>query len=450
MGVDLERIAAGLVADRRAFHSHAESGFTEFWTASRIAGALGEAGYDVLVGRDIMDPSSMMGLPSAEVLDACLERAIAEGADPATALAMRGGFTAVAGVLRNGPGPVVAFRFDIDAVDVQESADPDHPPARDGFASAHDGAMHACGHDGHAAIGLALARLLAEDRAEWAGTVKLVFQPAEEGVRGAKSIVESGFLDDADFMVAGHLGVVPDGEGSFYSGVGGFLSTTKLDIRFTGRSAHAGMNPESGRNALLAAASAALHISGIPRHSAGATRVNVGRIAGGSGRNVIPGEAFLALETRGETSALNEYMAAEVARVAEGIGAAYGVSTQLSKAGEAIGAESDPGLMAIAAACAAEAGYARVSGEPLPLGGSEDYSFMMDRVTRRGGKAVYVVFGARLADAHHARRFDFDEGAMLPAVRTLFLMARRLSRGAIAAPARFAYNRQPMRLPRIG
>ncbi len=426
MTIDRKALEERMIAERRAFHAHAESGFTEFWTASTIAGILRAEGYGVLVGRELMSEEHRMGVPEAAALEACLKRAIAEGADADLAGAMAGGFTAVAGVLENGPGPVVAFRFDIDAVDVDESTDPGHLPRREGFASTHPGSMHACGHDGHAAIGLALARLLAADRGSWGGTVKLIFQPAEEGVRGAKSVAESGFLDDVDYMAAGHLGIVTDGSGTFYPGVGGFLSTTKLDARFTGRSAHAGMNPELGRNALLAAAASAVHLSGIPRHSAGATRINVGRIEGGSGRNVIPGSALLVLETRGETSELNEYMAAEAIRVMEGVAAAYGVDVDVRRMGEAMSADSDPALMETAAACAAEAGYARVSGKTLPLGGSEDYSFMMNRVAARGGKAVYSVFGASIADAHHSPRFDFDEGAMLPAAETMYRLARRL------------------------
>ncbi len=429
MGMDSSRLAGQLIADRRAFHAHAESAFTEFWTAARIAHSLKDAGWEVLVGKDIMSAEHRMGVPARTILDACYNRALSEGADPSLLARMEGGFTAVAGVLANGEGPVNAFRFDIDAVDVNESAAPEHAPVREGFASMHEGAMHSCGHDAHASIGLALARLLAEDRSAWSGTVKLVFQPAEEGVRGARSIAESGFLDDVDNVIAGHIGIIPQGSGNFYCGVGSFLSTTKLDMHFTGKSAHAGANPELGRNAILAAASAALHINGISRHSGGATRVNIGKISGGSGRNVIPEKAFLALETRGESSELNQYMAGEAIRIAENIGAAFGVGVRVEKMGEAMGAESDPGLMAIASEAAREAGYERVIETPLPLGGSEDFSFMMDRVTSRGGKALYVVFGTNLKDAHHAPLFDFSERDLPAAALTFLNLARMLSAG---------------------
>ena len=96
---------------------------------------------------------------------------------------------------------------------------------------------------------------------------------------------------------------------------GATLATTKLDIFFTGKAAHAGAVPEKGANALLAAATAVLNLQAIPRSSEGDTRINVGTFRGGTGRNVIPAEAVLAIETRGGTAQLNEYMEREAQRV---------------------------------------------------------------------------------------------------------------------------------------
>jgi aminobenzoyl-glutamate utilization protein A len=321
----------------------------------------------------------------------------------------------------------------MDAVDVQESDEDSHLPRKLGFASIHDGAMHSCGHDAHVVTGLALARLLAADKNTWKGTVKLVFQPAEEGVRGARSIAESGFLDDVDYMVAGHIGIVPDGSGTFYSNLSGFLSTTKLDFHFTGRAAHAGVNPELGRSAVLAAAAAALQIQGIPRHSGGASRINIGKISGGTGRNVIPEHAFLAVETRGQTTEINDYVASEAIRIAEGVGQAYGVRIRVEKMGEASDARGDPGLARLAAECALEAGYERAVEEPLPLGGSEDFSFMMNRVAARGGKALFVVLGTKLADAHHAPKFDIREEDLPLGALAFARLAERLTAGPVEA-----------------
>jgi aminobenzoyl-glutamate utilization protein A len=427
MTTDTTALAAALSAERRVLHAHAESGFTEFWTASHVAKILQDAGWEVKIGKEIMNKDFMMGLPAPAVLAKCRDRALAEGADPSFVARMEGGFTAVAGIMSNAPGPVNGFRFDMDAVDVQESVDPEHFPAREGFVSVHDGAMHACGHDGHTSIGLALARMLAASKDAWKGTIKLVFQPAEEGVRGARSISESGFLDDVDNIVAGHLGILPDGADRFHCGVGGFLATSKLDFHFQGVSSHAGMSPEKGRSALLAAAATAVHLSGISRHGGGATRINVGRIEAGTGRNVVPEKGLLAIETRGADSELNAYMEEEAIRIAEGQAHAYGTSLKVERAGGALSSVSDPGLMELAAACATEAGYGRISHEALPLGGSEDFSYMMEKVREKGGRALYVVFGSDLSGPHHNGRFDFREEDLVKPVLTLFNLAGKLS-----------------------
>ncbi|NCB17945.1 MAG: M20/M25/M40 family metallo-hydrolase, partial [Synergistales bacterium] len=179
---------------RRELHSHAETGWTEFWTTARIAGILDSLGYDVLVGRDVLDLDSVMGRPSDQEIAFFVERALKQGADPGWIKKMDGYTGAVALLDTGKPGPVLAFRFDIDAVDVSESQDEKHRPFREGFASMNENAMHSCGHDAHAVIGLALAELLMVKKESLAGMIKLIFQPAEEGVRGARAMVAAGVV----------------------------------------------------------------------------------------------------------------------------------------------------------------------------------------------------------------------------------------------------------------
>ncbi len=141
----------------------------------------------------------------------------------------------------------------MDALDLSEALDDSHRPFRDGFASCNPGMMHACGHDGHTTIGLGLAQVLKQYEAQLNGTIKLIFQPAEEGTRGARAMVAAGALDGVDYFTAIHIGTgVP--EGTVICGSDNFMATTKFDVRFTGVAAHAGGKPEEGRNALLAAA----------------------------------------------------------------------------------------------------------------------------------------------------------------------------------------------------
>ena len=297
--MELARSLAGqLSAWRRDLHRWPELGFCEMLTSCRIARTLTDLGFDqVLVGRDVCFGPGRMGLPSEEVLEEAYAQAAKRGADPVFLAEMEGGFTGVVGILRCGEGPTVALRFDIDALPIQESRDPERLPVREGFVSEHPGVMHACGHDGHTAVGLGVAQVLAACREQLHGTVKLLFQPAEEGVRGAKSMVENGHLDGVDYVLGAHVGACQPGEGPFVGvGSGGTLATAKFDAVFTGKSSHAGMAPQEGRYAMLAAATAVLNLFAIPRHGDAPTRINVGKLTAGTGRNIVCDRAVLELE----------------------------------------------------------------------------------------------------------------------------------------------------------
>ena len=181
-----------------------------------------------------------------------------------------------------------------------------HRPFKEGFNSLHHNEMHACGHDGHVTVGLAVAKLIADNKDSMAGTIKLVFQPAEEGVRGARAMVAKGIVDDADYMFGGHIGFKATVSGTIVCLTGGLLATTKLDAHFKGMSSHAGAAPEEGRNALLAAAAASVAMHSISRHGQGASRINVGVLQAGTGRNVLPDVALIKMETRGANSVRSE------------------------------------------------------------------------------------------------------------------------------------------------
>lgn len=224
--------------------------------------------------------------------------------------------------------------------------------------------------------------------------------------------MDRGVVDDVDVIVGMHLGVNLRKTGQMACDTVGFLATTKLDATFTGVPAHAGAAPETGRNALLAAATAAVNLHAISRHSAGASRVNVGVLQAGTGRNVVPANAVLKLETRGTTSAINDYMRAEAVRVVEGAAAMYGVQVAIAEMGGAAGCGSDPALVARIREVAERSG---LFAEILPagnIGGSEDCTFLMERVQQRGGLAAYVMVGTALAAGHHDFRFDIDEEAL--------------------------------------
>lgn len=425
----VSRIEGQIIADRRDFHRHAEVGWTEFRTASRVARRLSSLGYEVLAGREVLRDEDRMGLPPAEVLERCYRRAIDQGGDEAFLPLLQGGFTGVVGVLRHGDGPTVGLRFDMDALPLLESRSEGHRPVREGFASIND-ATHACGHDGHTAIGLGLAEVLAALKEQLRGTVKLIFQPAEEGVRGAKAMVSAGVVDDVDYLLGHHLRS-GSATGEIETGMAGYAATEKFDVIFTGAPAHAGASPHRGRNALLAAATAVLNLYAIPRHGEGATRINVGQLEAGTGRNIICPSAHLVAEVRGADNALCEYMHMQAMRIVRAAAAMHGCEVVVRAMGSAPTAQSDPKMAArVAQAAKRLGGYTPV---PARQGlGSEDFSYMMQRVQAHGGVATQVGIGADLHGisagakegreaslAAHTPEFDIDEGALAVATKLL-------------------------------
>ena len=401
---------------RRDFHKYPERGWTEFRTTAKIAEQLAECGWPLRFSKDFLRAEDIMGRD----IDVEREksRATAQGADEKL-IAEMGGYTGLTAELDAGrEGPVLALRFDIDCVECREAKDERHFPAREGFSSVNDGLMHSCGHDGHAAVGLALARLLMDERKRLCGKVVLIFQPAEEGVRGGYAMARGGVADGADYFLTMHLGLGRP-TGSVVCGMGGFLCSTKFDAGFAGVGAHAGAEPERGRNALLAAASAALNLHAIAPHSGGATRVNVGVLRAGEGRNVVPPAALMKIETRGEDAQVAKYVYGRSMEVLKGAAAMYGVSLTVTKQGETVGAESDAELAAtVAEAARASEGVTRID-EYGKMAGSDDACWLMERVQRGGGKAAYIGIGADSPAGHHNERFDIDEAAMDVALSVL-------------------------------
>ncbi|MBP2629784.1 MAG: amidohydrolase [Firmicutes bacterium] len=396
---------------RRDFHRYPETGWTEFRTASIVIETLIALGYDVKFGNDVIDEASMMGVPSTEILEENMARAIAQGANPDLVAKMAGGKTGVIGTMKFAkPGPTVALRFDMDCNDVFEATDEKHRPAKEGFASINPGCMHACGHDGHTSAGLAIAEILSTLKGQLAGTIKFIFQPAEEGVRGAKAMLAKGAVDDVDFFLAAHL-MMPK-VGYLAYDVQGFLATSKFDATFIGVPAHAGAAPEVGRNSLLAAATAAINLQAIPRHSDGISRVNVGVLNAGTGRNVIPANAVIKVETRGVTSKINEYIYECAEKIIMGSAAMYDNKVTISQMGGAANGSNSPELTEKIGNIAERIGIFNQYEALSNIGGSEDSSYFMDKVQKNGGQAAYMIIGASLTAVNHNLYFDFDEHAL--------------------------------------
>lgn len=405
-----EAMQPQMVAQRRDFHKYAESGWFEMRTSSIIARKLTDMGYEVLVGEDVCERDARMGVADQATLDAQYQRAVEQGGDPEFLPYTKDGMTGVIGILRCGEGPTVALRFDIDALGVIESREEDHRPFAEGWASVNPGMMHSCGHDGHGTVGLGVAKILMDIKDRLHGTVKLIFQPAEEGVRGAKAVVEKGHLDDVDFVLGTHVTNNANYPGDMVvAGSYGSFATTKYDVIFHGKSAHAGGAPNLGDNAMLAAATAVLNLQAIPRHQKGASRINVGKLVAGSGRNVVCDEAFMEIEVRGATSEVNDYVSGYALRILENAAAMHNCTVEYKVMGAAESLASDEALASRMANVWKEAGLAVSDTLMMALSGSEDYSYMMNRVQQQGGQALFFRAMTACSAGSHNRRFDFDE-----------------------------------------
>ena len=421
-------MADRLTAQRQDFHKYAETGWFEMRTTSIIARHLTNLGYEVLLGDQVCHRETRMGVPSEEALEKHYQLALEQGADPEFLPYTKGGMTGVIGILRCGEGPTVAMRFDIDALGVVESDEPDHRPVAEGFASVNRGAMHACGHDGHATMGMGVAEVLMAIKDQLHGTVKLIFQPAEEGVRGAKSIVANGHLDGVDYFLGSHMtGRKPEDDSQLIPGSCGSLATCKYDVTYRGKSSHAGGAPHMGKNALLAAAAAVVNLYAIPRHGAGASRINVGKLVAGSGRNVIADEAFMEIELRGATTEINNYMIGYAEDILRNTAAMYGCTCEIKLMGAADSANSDEDFCLEVKKVLSEKMGIRMSDKlMLHVGGSEDVSYMMNRVREQGGKATFMRVLSIMAGPAHNRRYDYQEEALPTGVKAFCGMAAEL------------------------
>lgn len=406
----VDKIAPDLVAWRRELHCYPESGWTEYKTTAFIAEKLQSWGWRVYMGNEAIDKEARMGVPPLFELTRCEERATKEGVSREFLEKMKGGMTGLVAEWTDGlPGPVTAFRFDIDANDVKETDEKGHVPVKEGFRSLHDGCMHACGHDGHTVIGLGIALLIAQSPVKIKGTVRLLFQPAEEGARGALSMVKKGWLDDVDYFLSGHIGFRCFTLGEVVLNTTGFYATTKLDVEFKGQAAHAGGEPELGKNALLAASTAAINLHSISRHSKGASRINVGKLIAGTGRNIVPSYAFMQLETRGETEEINQFMTQQAERILQASASMYDVEVEINRVGLAGQAEGNPEWAEELQTLLQTSRRVQYIEKSRMLGASEDVVHMMKRVQERGGWATYMMFGSPLSAMHHQPEFNFDE-----------------------------------------
>lgn len=373
-----------LIKTRREFHEIPETGFNEIKTTKLIIKKLRQMGIEPIYGGDIYNT---------------------EKSSDKTIL---NGYTGA--LVEFGHAPYTLFRADIDGLPVTESESEKHVPKKLGFISKNVGNMHACGHDGHITMGLALAEYFKNDQTLYKDRgVRILFQPAEEGVQGAQSMSDK-ITKDVDKVIGFHIGL---GEPAGYIGVGStnFYGVKKLELTFYGKAAHACNNPEGGISALDMAL-AFINLTRSFTFDALDKRImNIGMIHGGNALNIVMDKITLGIDLRSVNNEKLEDMYQKILKSSKAISESIGGSSELKIIGEAKGyIETDLELVKKIESNLNKIGI-KTTTTP-DFGASEDVTKYIIDVKKNGGKAIHLLLGADLPGSHHSSTFDFDDAAL--------------------------------------
>ena len=400
---------------RRELHRYPEYGWCEYRTTARLAGLLGEAGYEIFYLSDLPEVDLEMLDPSVISNEAEKRRAVTEGADPGTVERLKiPGFIARLETGRQGIRR--GLRCDIDAVGVSESTDPDHLPFSRGFSSLHPGLCHSCGHDGHMALAVSAAIKLAEIRDRLNGTITFIFQPAEEGCRGARALTNVSLINSLDELYGFHLGICAE-NGEIVINPTDFLSSVKFDVEITGKSAHAGIEPEKGINALKCACRIADKLFALPDLHPGA-KFNIGKFRSENARNVICDRATFECECRCSSSAETDVVFEAADKIIRSCCEATGCKYKIHTSGTAVEILNSPELREKIRTAALRSDLNII--ETRPFRASEDCGHLIRAVQNNGGLGAYVVLGNSISSGHHSPEFDLSEEGLPMAAEFLF------------------------------
>ena len=368
---EAEALRDQLVAWRRDFHMHPELGLQEHRSAGIIAEQLRKLGYRVQTG-------------------------IAS--------------TGVVGLLEGKqPGPVVMVRFDMDALPITEENET-------GYVSQNPGLMHGCGHDGHMAMGLGVATLMAQRQDGMTGTLKLIFQPGEEGMDGAQIMIEEGVLEHPrpDVFLSTHVwNDKPVGEINVTPGAV-MAAAEKWTCTVRGKGGHGAM-PHQTVDPIVATAQIVAGLQSVVSRNVSPLEtavVSVGSIHGGDAFNIIPAQVELSGTIRTYSPQVRETVLRRVRQVVEGVAAACGAEAELEITPLTPAVLNDAGVAEIVRRAAeAVVGPENVSSGERTMG-SEDAAFFLEEVP-----GCYFFVGSAntergLGAPHHNPRFDFDEDAL--------------------------------------
>ena len=366
---EIKNIKDEIYAIRRHFHRYPELSFKEFNTAETISEHLDKLGI-----------SHKKGV----------------------------GKTGVVGEITFGPGPTIALRADMDALPIQEENNLD-------YKSLNDGVMHACGHDGHMAILLGAANALSKNSKLKKGTVRFIFQPAEEGLGGAKYMIEDGCLDKVDEIYGLHLwnyqlyGEVGIKDGPVMA------SADLFDIEVSGKGGH-GATPQGTVDAIVVASNLLTMLQTIVSRNTNpleSTVLSIGKIKGGHNFNIISDKVYMSGTTRAYTEENRKMIKQRMKEVIEGVSKSFGADIKLNyKDGypPTVNHSSQVEKVLEAASSIVASG----AKNPYLSMGGEDFSYYLQN---KPGCFFFVGSAPNeneiLSTPHHCSHFNIDERALL-------------------------------------
>jgi amidohydrolase len=375
--IEADTLKEQLVSVRRDLHAHPELGFQEVRTAGIVAQRLGELGYEVQTGVGKTGVVALM-----------------EGVAP-----------------HNGkPSQVLLTRFDMDALPITELTDLP-------YRSTNEGKMHACGHDAHTSIGLAVAQLMAAHRADWSGVLKLVFQPAEETLGGARAMIADGVLESPrpTRALSGHVDSMKP-VGTVYMTSGPMMAAADaFTVIVRGRGAH-GAAPQEGADPIVAACQLVSALQTIVSRNVSPLDqavLTVGYIRGGTAFNIIPDVVELGGTLRSYREEVTLLLRERVKSITENVARALGVEATASFIEPYLPAVvNDPAMSEIVRDVAREVVGTENVFSDYRMMGSEDAAYYLRAVP---GAFVWIGAGnvaQGISEPHHSPRFRIDEDAL--------------------------------------
>lgn len=366
---EIKDIEKNIIDWRRDFHRYPELGFDEHRTSKIIGEAL-----------------KKMGL----------------------APKMNVGKTGVTADLTFGEGPTIALRADMDALPMQETSGLD-------FSSKHDGVMHACGHDGHMAMLLGAAKVLTQNGDSFNGTVRFIFQPAEEGAGGARYMIEDGCLDGVDEIYGIHVwNYQPVGEVGITDGPV-LAAADMFEIKIKGIGGH-GAAPQGTIDAVVVASHLVQALQTIVSRNTNpleSTVVTIGTISGGHNFNIIADEVTLSGTARAYTEENRNLIKTRMAEIIDGVAKTFGaeISFDYEDGYPPTINHTDPVNKVLKAA---ERVVGEKAGMPYLSMGGEDFSYYLQKIP-----GCFFFVGSAPNDQklfetpHHCSHFTMDERALL-------------------------------------